>query len=209
MTNSESLGAESATAPTTKPESADLNMSAGAEMLIERMKTNPEDFKYGGKFYRVMDAIQAKGQGWISGRDLVALSDAHDKHIKEADFSEWVYGEIFNPKEPEPVQNMYAQMQGQRAQMQNAMQSSLVQGTGMFNPVMTMSNSGNFGIGTSTGSNSLSVGAAGSTTALTVAGTSGQQLMTVDANSGNPTVTLGKTVLTESMLGQIKNKLGL
>jgi hypothetical protein len=145
---------------------------------------------------------------------LVALSDAHDKHIKEADFSEWVYGEIFNPKEPEPVQNTYAQMQGQRAQMQNAMQSSLVQGTGMSNialgnRAMTLNNNGNFGIGTSTGANSLSVGAAGSTTALTVAGTSGQQLMTVDANSGNPTVTLGKTVLTESMLGQIKNKLGL
>jgi hypothetical protein len=39
MTNSDSLGAESATEPTTKPEPADLNMSAEAEMLIKRMKT--------------------------------------------------------------------------------------------------------------------------------------------------------------------------
>ena len=39
MTNSDSLGAESATEPTTKPESDAMNMSAGAEMLIARMKT--------------------------------------------------------------------------------------------------------------------------------------------------------------------------
>ena len=74
---------------------------------------------------------------------------------------------------------------------------------------MTLNNNSNFGIGTSTGANSLLVGAAGNTTAVTVAGTSGQQLMTVDANSGNRAMTLGNTTLSESMLGQIKTKLGL
>lgn len=177
MTNSESLGAESATAPTTKPESADLNMSAGAEMLIERMKTNPDDFKYGGKFYRVMDAIQAKGQGWISDRDLVALSDAHDKHIKEAEFSEWVYGEIFIPKEPEPASpKMYTQnLAGSMMQAKNTLAAQAL--NGMY------------------GSAALQNAA--------------QAPLTVSANSGMPTIKLGQTVLTESMLGQIKTKLGL
>jgi len=185
MTNSESLGAESATAPTTKPESADLSMSAGAEMLIERMKTNPEDFRYGGKFYRVMDAIQAKGQGWISDRDLVALRDAHDKNIKEAEFSEWVYGEIFNPKEeetPAGYQRAYTQNLAQSlAQTKNAVASGVLSGV--------------------YGNNALQN--------TTLVGSSPSTVMTVNANSGNPTLTLGQTALTESMLGQIKTKLGL
>ena len=104
MTNSELSDDESATAPTTKPESAALNMSAGAEMLIARMKTNPDDFKYGGRFYRVMEsANRAHGDGWITERDCRALQDAYGEHIQEADFSEWVYNEIFNPKEEVPI----------------------------------------------------------------------------------------------------------
>lgn len=186
MTNSESLDAESATEPTTKPESADLNMSAGAEMLIERMKTNPEDFNFGGKFYKVRSVLEQThaAVGWISPRDFEALLEAYGRLILEPKFSEWVYGEIFNPKEPEPLQNIYAQMQGQRAQMQNAMQSSLLQGTGMY---------------------STAIGSAGIANASTKPG----GVLTVNANSGNPTITLGQTTLTESMLGQIKSKLGL
>lgn len=125
MTNSESLGAESATAPTTKPESDDLNMSAGAEMLIARMKTNPEDFDYGGRFYRVRTAIEQTSDpaGWISPRDFEALTEAYGRLILEPKFSEWVYGEIFNPKEDVPLTSLYAQaqMQGQKVQLQNAM----------------------------------------------------------------------------------------
>jgi len=179
-TNSESLDAESVTEQTTKPESDALNMSAGAEMLISRLRTNPEDFKYGGKFYRVVQAIET-GQSWVSKRDRAAIREVYEEVVVEADFSEWVYGEIFNPKEPEPVQNLYAQMQGQRAQMQNAM----LQGTGIYNTAI--GSSGNLGIGTASTSAAL----------------------TVNANAGNPTLTLGNTTLTESMLGQIKNKLGL
>ena len=154
-------------------------------MLIARMKTNIDDFKYGGKFYRVVEAIQKQGQGWISPRDQLALQTAYSEHIQEAEFSEWVYGEIFTPKEEEDKsQRVYAQMQGQRAQMQNAMQSALVQGTGVYNTAL---NSG------------------GISTAATKPG----GVLTVSANSGMPTITLGQTTLTESMLGQIKNKLGL
>ncbi len=198
MTNSESLGAESATEPTTKPESADLNMSAGAEMLIERMKTNPEDFKYGGKFYRVVGAIE-NDQLWVSKRDRRAMRDAYETLVTEAEFSEWVYGEIFNPKEeevPAGFQLAYTQNLAQSlAQTKNAIAAQTLNGA--------------FGNNALLGTNSLSVGAAGSTTALTVAGTSGQQLMTVNANAGNPAMTLGNTTLSESMLSQIKTKLGL
>jgi len=173
MTNLESFDAESATAPTTKPESDALNMSAGAEMLIERMKTNPDDFKYAGRFYRVVEAMNAPhGQGWVSERDQEALRSAYGEHIQEAEFSEWVYNEIFNPKEPEPVQNLYAQMQGQRTQMQNAM---------LRNAAVPL--------------------------AIQPKGTGA--MMTLNANAGNPTMTLGNTTLSESMLTQIKNKLGL
>ena len=134
MTNSDSLDAESATAPTTKPESDALNMSAGAEMLIERMKTNPDDFKYAGRFYRVVEAMNAPhGQGWVSERDQEALRDAYAEHIQEAEFSEWVYNEIFNPKEPEKdLHKMYAQAQGQKAQIQRAMQGAMLTGTGYY-----------------------------------------------------------------------------
>jgi RNA-binding protein YhbY len=33
--------------------------------------------------------------------------------------------------------------------------------------------------------------------------------LTINPNAGNPTMTLGKTTLSESMLSQIKTKLGL
>jgi hypothetical protein len=134
MTNSESLDAESATAPTTKPESDAMNMSAGAEMLIARMKTNPEDFRYNGRFYRVVGAIDAAGQGWISARDAVALKAAYEEHIQEAEFSEWVYNEIFNPKveETNPYAYSNAMSQGQKAQIQRAMQGAMLTGTGYY-----------------------------------------------------------------------------
>lgn len=112
---------ESGNEPTTKPASEDLNMSAGAEMLIERMKTNPEDFKYGGKFYRVVQAL-TDGQQWISKRDRAVLREVYEETVVEADFSAWVYNEIFNPKEQELASNyVYAQAQGSKSQMQQAM----------------------------------------------------------------------------------------
>lgn len=122
--NSNSCADESATEPTTKPASENLNMSAGAEMLIARMQTNPEDFDYGGKFYRVRSALEQTQDcaGWISPRDFEALLEAYGRLILEGRFSEWVYGEIFNPKEPDvAAQNIYAQaqMQGQKAQIQS------------------------------------------------------------------------------------------
>jgi hypothetical protein len=128
MTNSESLGAESATEPTTKPEQDALNMSAGAEMLIARMKTNPEDFRYNGRFYRVVGAIDAAGQGWISARDAVALKAAYEEHIQEAEFSEWVYNEIFSPKEPASPKMYTQNLAGSMMASQNAIAGGVLQG---------------------------------------------------------------------------------
>jgi hypothetical protein len=140
MTNSDSLGAESATEPTTKPESDAMNMSAGAEMLIARMKTNPDDFIYGGRFYKVRTAIERTSDdssGWISPRDFEALVEAYGRLILEPQFSEWVYNEIFNPKEEEPSPFAYsnAMAQGQKAQMQQAMLNSTRSGMYMTNPL--------------------------------------------------------------------------
>jgi hypothetical protein len=55
----------------------ELDCSDGAKMLIERMQTNPEDFNYGGKLYRALDAER------VSARDMKAYNDAHDRYIKE------------------------------------------------------------------------------------------------------------------------------
>ena len=55
----------------------EINCSDAARMLIERMQTNPEDFNYGGKLYRVTEKAQ------MSARDLKAYVDAHDTYIKE------------------------------------------------------------------------------------------------------------------------------
>lgn len=174
--NSNSCADESATEPTTKPASENLNMSAGAEMLIARMQTNPEDFDYGGRFYRVRSALEQTQDcaGWISPRDFEALLEAYGRLILEGRFSEWVYGEIFNPKEPEPVQNLYAQMQGQKAQIQSQLAQQM-RNSAMWNGTVPLQ------------------GAA----------------LTVNANAGNPTMTLGNTMIDESMLKKIKTKLGL
>jgi len=193
MTNSESLDAESATEPTTKPESDASTMSAGAEMLIARMKTNPEDFNYNGKFYRVIEAVRAGApyQGWISTRDTAALRAAYEANIQEPEFTEWVYGEIFNPKEPEPATaKMYTQnLAGSMMQAKNAVAGGVLQGA-FTDPR---------GIYGSPLQNAALVGASPLQGAA----------LTVNANAGNPTLTLGNTTISESMLSQIKNKLGL
>lgn len=106
-TNSESSVAENETANAAANELDVQGMSSGAAMLIERMKTNPDDFKYGGKFHRVVQALESD-QSWISARDKRALAPAYDLHIQEAEFTEWVYGEIFTPKVEQPKQKAYA-----------------------------------------------------------------------------------------------------
>ena len=106
-TNSESSAAENETANAATNELDVQGMSSGAAMLIERMRTNPDDFKYGGRFYLVVQGLESD-QSWISARDKRALNPAYELHIQEAEFTEWVYGVIFAPKVEQPEQKAYA-----------------------------------------------------------------------------------------------------
>lgn len=96
-TNSESSAAENETANAVTNESGEQGMSSGAAMLIERMKTNPDDFKFSGKFFRVVDSIHEPEQRWISSRDMRALRAAYELHIRESEFAAWVVETIFSP----------------------------------------------------------------------------------------------------------------
>lgn len=77
----------------------DTTLSAGAEMLLARMKTNPEDFKYSGRFYRVVQTLQSPSMtgSWIPASDFDALKAAYEELFVEPEFNEWVYNEIFSP----------------------------------------------------------------------------------------------------------------
>jgi hypothetical protein len=79
--------------------SEELNCSEGARMLIERMQTHPKDFKYEGRFSRIVDQILGKvpvGFSELSDRDNDALTAAFQKYIMEPSLTEYVVDEIFN-----------------------------------------------------------------------------------------------------------------
>lgn len=79
--------------------SEELNCSEGARMLIERMQTHPKDFKYEGRFSRIVDQILGKvpaGFSEMSDRDKDALTAAFQKYIMEPTLTEYVVDEIFN-----------------------------------------------------------------------------------------------------------------
>lgn len=64
-------------------------------MLIERMKTNPEDFDFGGKLYSVHERRH------MSARDKDAVLDAYDKYIVEPKFMAEVLTALTAPVETE------------------------------------------------------------------------------------------------------------
>ena len=75
------------------------NCSEGARMLIERMQSHPDDFKYNGRFSRIADQIRGNtpvGYADMSDRDRSALTAAYEKHIMEPALTEYVVDEIFN-----------------------------------------------------------------------------------------------------------------
>jgi hypothetical protein len=77
----------------------ELNCSEGARMLIERMQTHPKDFKYEGRFSRIVDHILGKvpvGFSELSDRDKDALTAAFQKYVMEPSLTEYVVDEIFN-----------------------------------------------------------------------------------------------------------------
>ena len=74
-------------------------------MLIERMQTNPEDFNYGGKLYRMAEQVQ------MSARDKKAISEAHDTYIKEPRLmAEVLKALLVQPEEEEVERALKTQM---------------------------------------------------------------------------------------------------
>jgi hypothetical protein len=90
-------------------------------MLIERMQTHPKDFKFEGRFSRIVDHILGKvpvGFNDLSDRDDTALSAAYDKYILEPQLTEFVVDEIFNgekrrAEEQAQIGSAYSQKLGQ------------------------------------------------------------------------------------------------
>jgi len=99
----------------------ELNCSEGARMLVERMQTHPQDFKFDGRFARIADQILGKlpvGFSDLSARDNTALSDAYGKYILEPQLTEFVVDEIFNgdkrrAEEQAQIGSAYSQKLGQ------------------------------------------------------------------------------------------------
>jgi hypothetical protein len=93
--------------PTTgeKIMSDELDCSDGAKMLIERMQTNPEEFRGGSARWAavVNQMLQVRRGGlennlMMSTRDMNALWDAFERHVMEPALAARVITELMEPK---------------------------------------------------------------------------------------------------------------
>ncbi len=85
--------------------SEELNCSDGAKMLIERMKTNPEEFRGGqARWAVVINQVLQVRRGAVennimmSKRDMNALWDAFERHVMEPALAEFAIEELMTPK---------------------------------------------------------------------------------------------------------------
>lgn len=111
----------------------ELNCSEGAHMLIERMQSHPKDFKYEGRFSRIVDQILGKvpvGFSELSDRDKDALTAAFQKHIMEPNLTEYVVDEIFNgdKRRKEEQEQQQRDVQARYAHAQNQLASGSLSG---------------------------------------------------------------------------------
>jgi len=133
--------------------SEELNCSEGARMLIDRMQTHPQEFKYNGRFMKIVDQILGKvpvGFSELSDRDDDALTAAYEKYILEPHLTEYVVDEIFNGekrrKEEQEMQQQEVQARYSRslaanmAATQHTITSNLL-AAGINNPQALMQNS--------------------------------------------------------------------
>jgi hypothetical protein len=111
----------------------ELNCSEGARMLIERMQSHPKDFKYEGRFSRIVDQILGKvpvGFSELSNRDMSALTTAFQKYIMEPSLTEYVVDEIFNGdkrrQEQQEQQNLASQYKSALAASMSTTKNTLV-----------------------------------------------------------------------------------
>lgn len=128
--------------------SEDLNCSEGARMLIERMQSHPDDFKYEGRFSRITDQILGKvpvGFSELSDRDKDALTAAFQKYIMEPALTEYVVDEIFNgdkrrEEERQNITNKYTTaLAASMATTKNQIASGMLSG-GFLDPRNTYGN---------------------------------------------------------------------
>lgn len=84
----------------------ELNCSDGAKMLIERMKTNPEEFRGGSARWAVVvnQMLLVRKGGvennlMVSRRDMNALFEAFETHVMENALAEFAIKELMEPKE--------------------------------------------------------------------------------------------------------------
>lgn len=83
----------------------ELNCSDGAKMLIERMKTHPDEFRGGSaRWAMVMNQMLQVRRGGVetnilmSRRDMNALFDAFETHVMETAMAAHVVEELMTPK---------------------------------------------------------------------------------------------------------------
>ena len=95
---------------TPTPEPTELDCSAGAKMLIERMQTNPEDFEIGGKLHRVVYENHR-----MSVRDKKAVGDAYGEYIVEPQLMVEVLTALTAQPEQEPEGTVKFKSQGRYA----------------------------------------------------------------------------------------------
>ena len=128
--------------------SEELNCSEGARMLIERMQSHPDDFKYNGRFSRIADQIRGNtpvGYADMSDRDRRVLTAAYDKHIMEPALTEYVVDEIFNgdkrrEEERQNITNKYtASLAASMATTKNQIAAGMLSG-GFLDPRNTYGN---------------------------------------------------------------------
>jgi hypothetical protein len=126
-------------------QSEELNCSEGARMLIDRMKSHPDDVKYNGRFMRITDQILGRtpvGYSELSDRDMNALTAAYEKYILEPSLTEYVVDEIFNgdKRREEEMKNAArgytANLAASMRTTQNQIASSLL--TGFTDPRMVV-----------------------------------------------------------------------
>ncbi len=83
----------------------ELNCSDGAKMLIERMKTHPDEFRGGSaRWAMVMNQMLQVRRGGVetnilmSRRDMNALFDAFETHVMETAMAAHVVEELMSPR---------------------------------------------------------------------------------------------------------------
>ena len=85
--------------------SDELACSDGAKMLIERMKSNPEEFRNSsGRWAQVVNQMLAVRRGgfdsshMMSTRDMNALFNAYQEYVMETALAEYVMTELMDPE---------------------------------------------------------------------------------------------------------------